>query len=164
MFLRDHHIESVDQLNALVEERSQRRDVLLSSIQNAEKRMDEIKVMKKHIINYSKTRAVYEDYRKAGYSKKFLNTHREEIEMHKTAKAAFDALRVKTIPRIKDLNAEYMQVMEEKKAAYAEYRMSKNEVQELLVAQRNVKLLYEIEEKWKKDKEKNNMFEVYDRY
>ena len=103
--------------------------------------------MKKHIINYSKTRSVYEDYRKAGYSKKFLEDHREEITIHKAAKAAFDELGVKKLPRIKDLSVEYAQVLENKKAAYAEYRLLKNEVQELVIAQRNVNSLYEVEEK-----------------
>lgn len=147
LFLRDHNIESVDQLNALVSDRTQRRDLLLSSIQEFEKRLDEIKELKKHIINYSKTRSVYEDYRKAGYSKKFLEDHREEITIHKAAKAAFDELGVKKLPRIKDLSVEYAQVLENKKAAYAEYRLLKNEVQELVIAQRNVNSLYEVEEK-----------------
>ena len=48
--------------------------------------------MKKHIIHYSKTQATYEEYRKAGYSKKFLEAHREEITIHKMASATFDEL------------------------------------------------------------------------
>ena len=42
------------------------------SIKAAEARMAEIAVMKTHIINYAKTRSIYEAYRKAGYSKRFL--------------------------------------------------------------------------------------------
>ena len=32
-------------------------------------------------------RQVYAEYRKSGYSKKFLETHREAIELHRAAKA-----------------------------------------------------------------------------
>ena len=36
-------------------------------------------MLKTHIINYARTREVYAAYRKAGYSKAFLEAHREEI-------------------------------------------------------------------------------------
>ena len=48
--------------------------------------MGEIAVLRAHIVNYAKTRDVYAAYRKAGYSKKFREAHREEIELHKAAK------------------------------------------------------------------------------
>lgn len=49
----------------------------------------------------SKTHPVYDAYRKAGYSKKFLDTHREEITLHKAAKAAFDETGLKSCRRSK---------------------------------------------------------------
>lgn len=59
--------------------------------------MAEIAVMKKHIINYAKTREVYAAYRKAGYSKKFLAEHEADILLHKAAKKAFDEMGVKNV-------------------------------------------------------------------
>lgn len=98
------------------------------------------------IIN-SKTRATYEEYRKAGYSKKFLEAHREEITIHKAAKTAFDELGVKKLPRVKDLSIEYAEVLAAKKQTYAEYRLAKNNAQELLIAQQNIASLYDAERK-----------------
>lgn len=118
LFLRDHKIESMEQLNQLVQQQIAKRDALLSSIQQSEKRLAEIGTLKKHIINYSKTRATYEEYRKAGYSKKFLEAHREEITIHKAAKAAFDELGVRKLPRVKDLSIEYAEVLAAKKQTY----------------------------------------------
>lgn len=60
-----------------------------------EKRITEIAALRKHIYNYSDTRATYEAYPKAGYSKKFFEAHREELTIHKAAKKAFDELGVK---------------------------------------------------------------------
>lgn len=93
----------MEQLDQLVTQKISQRDALLSSIQTSEKRLSEIGTLKKHIINYSKTRETYEEYRKAGYSKKFLETHREEITLHKAAKAAFDELGVKKLPKVKEI-------------------------------------------------------------
>lgn len=43
--------------------------------------------MKKHIIQYLKTREVYAGYRASGYSKIYLAAHEEAIQQHKEAKA-----------------------------------------------------------------------------
>lgn len=152
LFLRDHKIESMEQLDQLVQQQTAKRDALISSIQQSEKRLAEIGTLKKHIINYSKTRATYEEYRKAGYSKKFLEAHREEITIHKAAKAAFDELGVRKLPRVKDLSIEYAEVLAAKKQTYAEYRLAKNDAQELLIAQQNVASLYDAERKEEEQK------------
>ena len=127
LFLRDHKIDSTEQLHQLAAEKTAKRDELLAAIQSSEKRLVEIAALKKHIINYSKTRSTYEAYRKAGYSKKFFEAHREEITLHKAAKQAFNDLGVKKIPKVKELSAEYAEILSGKKAAYTEYRKVKDE-------------------------------------
>ena len=156
LFLRDHRIENMEQLDQLVRQQTAKRDALLSSIQQSEKRLAEIGTLKKHIINYSKTRAIYEEYRKAGYSKKFLEAHREEITIHKAAKAAFDELGVRKLPRVKDLSIEYAEVLSAKKQTYAEYRLAKNDAQELLIAQQNIASLYDAERKEEEQKRRKD--------
>ena len=146
-FVKRCKIESMEQLDQLVRQQTAKRDALLSSVQQSEKRLAEIGTLKKHIINYSKTRATYEEYRKAGYSKKFLEAHREEITIHKAAKVAFDELGIKKLPRVKAISIEYAEVLAAKKQAYAEYRLVKNDAQELLIAQQNVASLYDAERK-----------------
>ena len=100
--------------------------------------MVEIGALQTHINNYSKTRKVYEAYRKAGYSKKFFEEHREEIQLHKAAKQAFDKLPEKKLPSRKTLHEEFHQLLTEKKKAYAEYRQIKKDMQEYLVAKQTV--------------------------
>ena len=122
-------------------------------IKSAEARIAEILVLKKHIINYSKTRDVYVEYRKAGYSKKFFEEHREAITIHKAAKQAFDELGLKKIPRVKDLNEEYYSLMSENKKKTSEYYEAKSSMQELLKAQKNVELFLDADQK-QEEKEK----------
>jgi len=147
LFLREHGFETMEQLDAFILEKTERRDALLSSVRSAEKQITEIAALRKHIFNYSNTRATYEAYRKAGYSRKFFEAHREEITIHKAAKKAFDELGVKRIPRVKDLNAEYARLMAEKKQTFAEYRKARDEVKEYLIVQENIASLYEAERK-----------------
>lgn len=55
----------------------------------------------------------------------------------------------KKLPRVKELGSEYAKVLTAKKQAYAEYQQVKKEVQELLIAQRNIDSLYDAERKEK---------------
>lgn len=142
LFLRDKGLDSIEDLDAAAAASVAKRDALLADIKKAETRLVEIGVLKKHIVNYSETRSVYEEYRRSGYSKKFLEEHREAITLHKAAKKAFDELGVKKIPKVKDLSAEYAQILADKKRMYAEYRHVRDEVRELLIAKRNIATLY----------------------
>ena len=153
LFLRDHRIDSLEGLHTVAADAAAKRDELLATIQTSEKRLAEIATLKKHIINYSKTRSTYEAYRKAGYSKKFFEAHREELTLHKAAKQAFDELGVRKIPKVKELSAEYAKILSGKKAAYADYRKARDEAQELAIAERNIASLYDAEKKEEQDRQ-----------
>lgn len=135
-FLQENSIDSFEELAARTDAAVTRFNELGDSIKSSEARLQEIAVLKTHIINYSKTRDVYVAYRKSGYSRKFFEEHRESITIHKAAKDAFDKLGLKKLPRVKELSAEYARVLAEKKAAYPEYRKAREQMQEYLVAQK----------------------------
>ena len=142
IFLQEHKIGSADELNERTAAATEKYHQLGDSIKAAETRMAEIAVLKTHIINYAKTRPAYDAYRKSGYSKKFLEAHREEITLHKAAKAAFDESNLKTLPKVKELDAEFAELLTKKKAAYPVYRKARNEMQELVRAQKNVERFF----------------------
>ena len=145
IFLQQQKISSADELKECADAALSRYHELGDSIKTSEKRLAEIAVLKAHIINYAKTRPVYDAYRKAGYSKKFLEEHCTEITLHKAAKAAFDESNLKTLPKIKELDAEYSKLLTEKKARYPDYRKARDEMQELLQAQKNIELFFDEE-------------------
>ena len=97
--------------------------------------------LQKQIVNHSKTRAVYIEYRKAGYSKKFRAEHEADILIHQAAKKYFDSLGVEKLPTIKALREEYAQVLEAKRKAYAEYKQVREEMRELQNVKANIDYL-----------------------
>ncbi len=147
LFLRDHKIQSIEELDDKANSSVERLSQLSEQIKSSEARIAEIYILKNHIINYSKTREVYVEYRKAGYSKKFFEEHREELTLHKAAKQAFDDLGLKKIPRVKDLNEEYYHLMSEKKKLTSDYYKEKSVMQELIKAQKNVEMFLNVEKK-----------------
>ena len=142
IFLQEHKIGSIKEMQERVDAATARYHELGDSIKAAEARMAEIAVLRTHIVNYARTRPVYDAYRKAGYSKRFLEAHREEITLHKAAKAAFDEAGLKKLPKAKDLSIEYAELLKKKKEAYPDYRKARDEMQELMKAQKNVEMFF----------------------
>ena len=142
LFLQEQKISSADELRDRASAATERYHAMGDSIKAAEARLTEIAVLKTHIINYAKTHEVYTAYRKAGYSKAFLEAHREEITLHKAAKAAFDEAGLQKLPKVKELDAEFAELLTKKKSAYPDYRKARNEMQELVRAQKNVERFF----------------------
>ena len=155
-FLTEHQLLDYAELAEKAAAATAHHNELSAQIKAAEKRMAEIAVLRTHIVNYAKTRETYVAYRKAGYSRKFREEHEQEILLHQAAKNAFDEMGVKKLPKIKDLQAEYAKLLEEKKKTYAEYRRSREEMRELLTAKANVDRLLNMDEKQKKEQEKDH--------
>ena len=142
LFLQEQKISSAEELWERAAAATECYHAMGDSIKAAEARLTELAVLKTHIINYAKTREVYAAYRKAGYSKAFLEAHREEIALHKAAKAAFDEAGLQKLPKVKALDAEFAELLTKKKAAYPEYRKARDEMQELVRAQKNVERFF----------------------
>ena len=155
-FLTEHQLLDYAELAEKAAAATAQHNELSAQIKAAEKRMAEIAVLRTHIINYAKTRETYVAYRKAGYSRKFREEHEEEILLHQAAKNAFDEMGVKKLPKVKDLQAEYAKLLEEKKKTYAEYRRSREEMRELLTAKANVDRVLKMEVEQDVEKEKDH--------
>ena len=151
-FLKENNIDSLSELKKLADSSSERFDELSASIKAKEKRIGEISDLKKHIFNYSKTRDTYEKYRKSGYSKKFYEANREELQLHKAAKEAFNALGLKKLPSVKELNEEFQTLVEEKRRAYGEYREAKEKMQAYAIARQNIEEILHSEEREKEQR------------
>ncbi len=154
LFLKESGLDNYEDLVAHTEKLSARFDELSESIKATEKRLAGIQVLRTHIDNYSHTREVYAEYRKSGYSKKFFEEHREEIQLHKAAKDAFNQLGVKKLPTRKELSVEFNQLLAEKKQAYAEYRQVKKDMQEYQIAKRAMEIILNKDRQQEEEKQK----------
>lgn len=141
LYLQEHGIDSYEELESLSAEAMEQFHALSLEIKGHEARLNEIADLKKAITTYSKTRDVYVAYRQSGYSKKFLAEHESEINLHKAAKAKFDALGLEKLPRVSELSAEYDLVLAKKKAAYSRYKEVRRDMGDLLITKQNVDLL-----------------------
>ena len=144
LFLQERGIYDYESLKQITDSAADRMTELGASIKAKEKRLGEIRALKTHIINYAKTRDVYVEYRKSGYSKKFFEAHREELALHKAAKEAFSQSGLDKLPTVKQLNQEFYEILQAKKEEYEEYRNLKDELREYQIARKNMEIVLDI--------------------
>lgn len=140
-YLKEHDDMSYEELQAKAAASTSRFNELSDQIKAMESRLSDNGELQKQIINYSKTRAVYIEYRKAGYSKKFRAEHEGDILIHQAAKKYFDGLELKKLPTVKALREEYAEVLEAKRKAYAEYKQARADMRELQNVKANIDYL-----------------------
>jgi len=113
IFLKEHHIGSLEELNEQIQTLTDQQKELKVSIWEKQNRMKEIIRQRQAIRDYSRTKEVYTQYRESGWTVKFYQEHRQEIEDHRNAQAVYSSLDGK-IPTLKELTAEYDGLKERK--------------------------------------------------
>ena len=146
-YLREHGLLDRGELDRRADEASGKTEKTMKRIREIEDRQREIAQIKTHIIQYSKTREIYAQYKKSNWSPKFAAQHEQEIAMHRASKKAFDAMDVKKLPKVADLNAEYESLQSEKNALYTDYKRDRAEMRQLLIVQENVRRILDTEPK-----------------
>lgn len=113
IFLKEHHIGSLEELNEQIQTLTDQQNMLKASIRETQNRMEEINRQRQAIRNYSRTKEVYTRYRESGWSVKFYQEQRQEIEDHRNAQAVYSSHDGK-MPTLKELTTEYDGLKERK--------------------------------------------------
>ena len=141
LFLKEHQIGSMEELEKTVSDCSARYEELKNTVKASEEKLTEISELKTHIINYVKTKDAYAEFKRQGFSGIFFEEHREALLLNRAAKKAIDELELKKLPKIIELNQEYDRILKQKKEAYAELRNLRNEFHEYQTAQEIAKMI-----------------------
>lgn len=152
LFLQEHKISSYEELKAITDERSGKVRQLMDSMKAKEALLAENKKYQKAIIDYGRTRKTFVAYKKSGYSKKFYAEHEAELLIYKAAEEVYKNAPGRKIRPMQELRDEYGRILAEKKAEFLEYAQIKKDMNEYLIAKKNLELLYQQEEE-KKERE-----------
>lgn len=144
IWLKEHGDMSYEDLQERSDAATVSFNALSAEIKELESQMAANGELQKQIVNYAKTRAVYVEYRKAGYSKKFRAEHEADILIHQAAKKHFDGLGIKKLPSVKSLREEYAGLLEQKRKAYSAYKQARSDMKELYNVRANVEHLLDI--------------------
>ncbi len=95
--------------------------------------------LKAAVVEYAKTRPVFEGYKAAKYSRKYLAKHEAEIATYRAARATMDRLlHSAKLPKMDTLKTEFQQLASDNQKAYWEYREIKKDMQEIITVKSNI--------------------------
>ena len=93
-------------------------------------------------VDFAKTRHVFDGYKAARYSRKYLAQHEAELAAYRAAKAAMnDLLGGAKLPKMDALKKERRELSEKKKALYAEYRKAQADMRQAVAVKANIDYL-----------------------
>ena len=115
IFLKEHQIDSLEELNDQIQELTNQQKELKAALREKQNRMKEINRQRQTIRDYSRTKEVYTRYRESGWSVKFYQEQRQEIEDHKNAQTVYSS-HDGNMPTLKELTAEYDRLKEQKES------------------------------------------------
>ena len=120
---------------------------LAGQIQTTEAAQAVNRELKAATVDYAKTRPVFDGYKAARYSKKYLAEHEADITLHRSAQATFRrVLNGGRLPKMDALRAEGKKLAGEKKSLYAQYRAAQKDMREAVAVKGNVDHLLGITE------------------
>ena len=142
IFLKEHQIGSLEELNNQIQELTDQRESLKASLREKQNRMKEINRQRQAIRDYSRTKEFYTQYRESGWSVKFYQEHWQEIEDHRNAQAVYSSHDGK-MPTLKELTTEYDSLKEQKETDQA----ALDELKPKLTDLKHIRYNYEILER-----------------
>ena len=145
-FLTENNITDYETLDEKTKAATIRYHELSQQIRQIEKRMAEITELKKHIINYAKTKDVFTAYRQSGFSSKFYESNVESILLHQSAKQVLGLANPEKILTFKSLQLEYQTYQLRKKSILANYKIEKLQMRKFLNTKNNLDYIFNIGE------------------
>ena len=144
-YLQENSLLEYGQLERRATQAADRFHALSGKIKELETALSINAELKAATMDYAKTRPVFDGYKAARYSKKYLAEHEGDISLYRAAQATFKRLlNGGRLPKMDALKAEGRELGARKKAAYAEYRAAKKEMRDVLAAQSNIDHLLDI--------------------
>ena len=115
-FMREHQISEYDQLTTEAEAASARFHALTEQLRQTEADLAYTSELMGAVVQYAKTRPVFDEYKAAKYSKRFLAQHEAELADYRAAKAALnDLLDGAKLPKMAQLKEKHRKLAAEKK-------------------------------------------------
>ena len=141
-YLQDNGLTEYGELEKKAAETTDCFHVLSDRIKQTENAMNTNRELKTATVQYARTRPVFEKYKAAKYSRKFLAEHEADIELYRAAQADLKRLLDGAkLPKMDVLKEEGRKLAEQKRKLYAEYQRVRRDMQEVNTAKANIDYL-----------------------
>ena len=138
-YLQENSLLAYEDLAARTDTAVDQFHTLAGEIKAVEAAMSRNAGLKAAIVDYAKTRPVFDGYKASRYSKVYLAEHEPEIATHRAAQAAMkELLGGEKLPKMDTLKAEWQTLVAQKKALYSRYRAAQKQMREAVAVKGNI--------------------------
>ena len=139
LYLREHGLTDYAALEATTEAAVDRFHTLAGELRDTEAALSHTSQLMGAVVQYAKTRPVFDGYKAARYSKKYLAQHEAELADYRAAKAAInELLDGAKLPKMDTLKKKHRELADKKKSLYTEYRKAQADMREAVAVKANV--------------------------
>ena len=154
-FLQENNLLVYDDLAAKAEAVTERCHNIGEQIKKTESAMKHNADLKAAIVDYARTRPIFEEYKSKKYSNKFLAEHEADIAVYRAAQASIkELLNGEKLLKMETLKAQWQTLSKAKKSGYSEYREAQRDMREVIAVKSNIDYLLGLT-----SREKNNEME-----
>ena len=138
-FLQENNLIDYDALAAKTTAAVDRAHALAGELQTTEAALSKVSGLMGAVVDYARARPVFDGYKAARYSKKYLAEHEAELATYRAARAAMnELLGGEKLPKMDALKKQRRELADKKKALYAEYRQAQRDMREAVAVKANI--------------------------
>ena len=142
-YLRENDLMDYEALAASTEKEVERFHTLSEELRQTEAELEKTSGLMAATVNYAKTRPVFDGYKAARYSKKYLSEHEAELAAYRAARATMnELLDGAKLPKMADMKKSRQELAGKKKALYAEYRKAQADMRQAVAVKANIDHLF----------------------
>ena len=138
-FLQENNLTDYDALAVKATAAVDRAHALAGELQTTEAALSKVSGLMGAVVDYAKARPVFDGYKAARYSKKYLAEHEAELATYRAARAVMnELLGGEKLPKMDELKKQRRELADKKKALYAEYRQAQRDMREAVAVKANI--------------------------
>ena len=138
-FLQENGLTDYDELAAKTDAAVDRAHALAGELRAVGQELGRTSELMGAVVQYAKTRPVFDGYKAARYSKKYLAQHEAELADYRAARATMnELLDGEKLPKMDVLKKKRRELAEQKKALTVQYRAAQKEMREIVTAKGNI--------------------------
>ena len=138
-YLRENDLMDYEVLAASTEKAVERFHTLSEELRQTEAALEKTTGLMAATVDYAKTRPVFDGYKAARYSKKYLSEHEAELATYRAARATMnELLDGAKLPKMADMKKARQELAGKKKALYAEYRKAQADMRQAVAVKANL--------------------------
>ena len=138
-FLQENGLTDYDELAVKTDAAVDRAHALARELRAVQEELGRTSELIGAVVQYAKTRPVFDGYKATRYSKKYLAQHEAELADYRAARATMsELLDGEKLPKMDVLKKKRRELAEQKKALTAQYRTAQKEMREIVTVKGNI--------------------------